>query len=340
MEPQASPAFKDEIRRNIAELDQLIDEILLASRLDAKETDIGTPRGGGHHRPCGRRVRAGRRRAGPEQRPQARGGARRRQAAAARLRNLLENARRYSGGPVTVELSAKAITRWCACAIAGRGCRRKNASASSSRSIAWRVPASASVVSAWAWRWCARSPSATTVRRTAKTTTAPAHASCCASPVIKFKEPPPFRGCQSGRQRLQSLHRCHTKAPQQINQGFSRVSQRRPSQDFYTATARWLFFCAVQAAMAARKALTAADRLPARVTNQVTWRLYAGPRGLTAMALVSASFITDRGTRPTPMPAKTRRPARGMSRSPPPRSTRGRARRPRSWPPPGRRSRR
>ncbi|MES2787761.1 MAG: ATP-binding protein [Pseudomonadota bacterium] len=37
-----SPAFKDEISRNIQELDQLIDEILLASRLDASETDIGT----------------------------------------------------------------------------------------------------------------------------------------------------------------------------------------------------------------------------------------------------------------------------------------------------------
>ncbi len=33
---------KDEIARNIAELDQLIDEILLASRLDAKEADLGT----------------------------------------------------------------------------------------------------------------------------------------------------------------------------------------------------------------------------------------------------------------------------------------------------------
>ena len=37
-----TPAFKDEIARNIAELDQLIDEILLASRLDAQEVDIGT----------------------------------------------------------------------------------------------------------------------------------------------------------------------------------------------------------------------------------------------------------------------------------------------------------
>ena len=33
---------KPEIERNLAELDQLIDEILLASRLDARETDVGT----------------------------------------------------------------------------------------------------------------------------------------------------------------------------------------------------------------------------------------------------------------------------------------------------------
>lgn len=33
---------KDEIRRNIGELDQLIEEILLASRLDAQEADLGT----------------------------------------------------------------------------------------------------------------------------------------------------------------------------------------------------------------------------------------------------------------------------------------------------------
>ena len=38
----SSPAFKNEISRNIAELDQLIEEILLASRLDAREADLGT----------------------------------------------------------------------------------------------------------------------------------------------------------------------------------------------------------------------------------------------------------------------------------------------------------
>jgi signal transduction histidine kinase len=38
----SSPTFKNEIERNIAELDQLIEEILLASRLDAREADMGT----------------------------------------------------------------------------------------------------------------------------------------------------------------------------------------------------------------------------------------------------------------------------------------------------------
>ena len=39
--PSASVA-RDEISRSIAELDQLVDEILLASRLDAREADLGT----------------------------------------------------------------------------------------------------------------------------------------------------------------------------------------------------------------------------------------------------------------------------------------------------------
>ena len=38
----SSSAFRQEIERNIAELDQLIEEILLASRLDAREVDLGT----------------------------------------------------------------------------------------------------------------------------------------------------------------------------------------------------------------------------------------------------------------------------------------------------------
>jgi len=42
MGPSTTPAFRDEIARNISELDQLIEEILLASRLDAHEADMGT----------------------------------------------------------------------------------------------------------------------------------------------------------------------------------------------------------------------------------------------------------------------------------------------------------
>ena len=37
-----APTFRVEILRNIAELDQLVDEILLASRLDSHEADVGT----------------------------------------------------------------------------------------------------------------------------------------------------------------------------------------------------------------------------------------------------------------------------------------------------------
>ncbi len=42
MGEKPTPALREEIGRNIAELDQLVEEILLASRLDARETDLGT----------------------------------------------------------------------------------------------------------------------------------------------------------------------------------------------------------------------------------------------------------------------------------------------------------
>ena len=37
----AAPAMKEEISRSVNELDQLVDEILLASRLDARQSDLG-----------------------------------------------------------------------------------------------------------------------------------------------------------------------------------------------------------------------------------------------------------------------------------------------------------
>ena len=104
MEPDGSASFRQEIRRNIAELDQLIDEILLASRLDAKETDIGTVEPvdltGLAAEECAQ--------TGAELVPGNEGKALVVQGVAKLLRrairNLLENARRYSSGPVTVEL--------------------------------------------------------------------------------------------------------------------------------------------------------------------------------------------------------------------------------------------
>jgi two-component system, OmpR family, sensor kinase len=108
MEPEGSASFRQEIRRNIAELDQLIDEILLASRLDAKETDIGTVEPvdltGLAAEECAQ--------AGAELMPGSDGKALVVPGVAKLLRrairNLLENARRYSSGPVTVELGREA----------------------------------------------------------------------------------------------------------------------------------------------------------------------------------------------------------------------------------------
>jgi len=113
MQPEPSERSRQEITRNIAELDQLIDEILLASRLDSRETDIGTveavdltglaaeesARAGAdletEHTVVVHGVPKLLRRA---------------------LRNLLENARRYTSGPVQVSVErqrGRAVVRVC-----------------------------------------------------------------------------------------------------------------------------------------------------------------------------------------------------------------------------------
>jgi signal transduction histidine kinase len=100
----ANPA-KDEITRNIAELDQLIDEILLASRLDAKEADLGTIESvdliGLAAEECAR-IDATLDVQAPDGGMSVPGVSKLLRRA---VRNLLENARRHANGPATVTLS-------------------------------------------------------------------------------------------------------------------------------------------------------------------------------------------------------------------------------------------
>ncbi|MBC5763954.1 sensor histidine kinase [Ramlibacter albus] len=116
MTPEPDATTRREIERSIAELDQLVDEILLASRLDAKETDVGTFEAvdltGLAAEEC---ARAGAElHAAEDGRPLVVHGVPKLLRRA--LRNLLENARRYSTGPVTVELKREggnAVVRVC-----------------------------------------------------------------------------------------------------------------------------------------------------------------------------------------------------------------------------------
>ncbi len=105
------PVARAEIERNIAELDQLVDEILLASRLDAGVHDLleleAVDLVGLAAEECAR-VDAELRLGGPDA-PGAEGAQLQDVQGDARLlrralRNLLENARRYSQGPVSLEL--------------------------------------------------------------------------------------------------------------------------------------------------------------------------------------------------------------------------------------------
>lgn len=100
----ASARAKAEIQRNIGELDQLVDEILLASRLDSSEVDVGTVESvdliGLAAEECARidadlEMQAD----GPLE---VQGIAKLLRRA---VRNLLENARRYSEGEITLTLA-------------------------------------------------------------------------------------------------------------------------------------------------------------------------------------------------------------------------------------------
>jgi signal transduction histidine kinase len=116
MDPEPSARTRDEITRNIAELDQLNDEILLASRLDARADDMGTIEAvdlTGLVAEETARSGAELDEAESEQAMVVQGVAKLLRRA---IRNLLENARRYSGGPVTVSVTRRgrsAVVRVC-----------------------------------------------------------------------------------------------------------------------------------------------------------------------------------------------------------------------------------
>lgn len=101
---QPSPTSRAEILRNVNELDQLVDEILLASRLDSREVDVGTEESvdliGLSAEECAR----------VDAELQLQDLAELEVPGVAKLlrravRNLLENARRYSHGEITLALA-------------------------------------------------------------------------------------------------------------------------------------------------------------------------------------------------------------------------------------------
>lgn len=109
----ASPV-RAEINRNIVELDLLVDEILLASRLDAQQADMGTIESvdliGLAAEEC---ARVGAELDVDSPRVQVRGVPR---LLRRLIRNLLENARRHGNGTIRVQLSAgrnEAMVRVC-----------------------------------------------------------------------------------------------------------------------------------------------------------------------------------------------------------------------------------
>ena len=116
----SSSAFKTEIARNIGELDLLIEEILLASRLDAREADLGTIESvdliGMAAEECARVGAELEVLPGPDQTDtdlSVQGVAKLLRRV---MRNLLENARRHAAGEITVTLSrttTRAVIQVC-----------------------------------------------------------------------------------------------------------------------------------------------------------------------------------------------------------------------------------
>lgn len=116
MGSQPTPAFKEEIARNIRELDLLVDEILLASRLDASPDDVGVMETVDLMGLCAEEC------AQTHAELEIEAGCSSLQVLGVPkllhrcIRNLLENARRHAAGTVTVfvqQQGAQAVLRVC-----------------------------------------------------------------------------------------------------------------------------------------------------------------------------------------------------------------------------------
>lgn len=121
MGERPSPSARDEISRNIGELDQLIDEILLSSRLDASEADLGTIEtvdliGLAAEESVRVDAELDLAEGTDSATLQVQGVSRLLRRA---IRNLLENARRYGAG--TIELRLESDGRWARVRVEDRG---------------------------------------------------------------------------------------------------------------------------------------------------------------------------------------------------------------------------
>jgi signal transduction histidine kinase len=172
--PAQRAALRKEIEVNIRELDALVEEVLLSSRLEAGvAVDLDDP----VDALAVMAEEASRVDAQVEGPPLMLRGSERLLRRA--VRNLLENARRYGGQDVQAELALQPSARSsCGFATAARVCPRLNASGSSSPSTACPAMPSARAAWAWGWRWSARSPCATKAACTANSGRAAAAASC------------------------------------------------------------------------------------------------------------------------------------------------------------------
>ena len=208
--PEQRDRLKREIDTNVAELDALVEEVLLASRLDA-------PRTADKREPVDLLALAAE--------EAARVGAQVERRAACivagderllrrALRNLLENARRYGGGEI--ERRARGAWRARRAPIARLRPRPRRAggacaSASSSRSSACPAMPSATAASASAWRSSSRSPSATAAACAARRATAAAAASSIDAAGRRARAPAPRPQRADARSQPQSA-RCKRDA--------------------------------------------------------------------------------------------------------------------------------